>query len=160
EEGLARLRHVRVSTLAIDQPTHVALMPALAAKPKVLLLYERLAASDVASAERWRRFFHATATDRSTVMITHNALDIARLSHNMAVVEGGRVIACGPTGDILTVPPTAFVADLAGLNRLNGTIESVDSDGYAVFTTNIQDIHGVLEITPSAAISESDGQEL
>lgn len=158
--GLAPLHHVRVSTLSNGQAAQVALVRALAAKPKALVLDEPLAAIDVASAARWRRFFHATATDRTTLMITHNALDIAGLSHNMVVLEGGRVIACGPTGDILTVPPTAFVADLAGLNRLNGTIESVDSDGYAVFTTNNQDIHGVLEITPSAAISESDGQEL
>lgn len=148
--GLAPLRHVRVATLSGGQAAQVALVRALAAKPKALILDEPLAAIDVASAARWRRFLHATSADRTTLMITHNALDIAGLSHNMAVLEGGRVIACGPTSEILNVPPTAFVADLAGLNRLNGTIQSVDANGHAVINSHNQDIHGVLEISPGA----------
>lgn len=147
--GLAPLRNIRVSTLSGGQAAQVALVRALAAKPTALILDEPLAAIDVASAARWRRFLHATSTDRTTLMITHNALDIAGLSHNIAVLEGGRVVAFGDTTEILSVPPTAFVADLAGLNRLQGTIQSIDDEGHAIIDSHNQDIHGVLEFSPT-----------
>lgn len=148
--GLSALSDVRIPTLSGGQAAQVALVRALAARPQALILDEPLAAIDVSSAARWRRFLHATATDRTTLLVTHNALDVAGLSHNIAVMEAGRVVAFGPTNEILSVPPTAFVADIAGLNRLTGTIQSIDADGQTVINSHNQDIHGVLEIRPSA----------
>ncbi|WP_313546666.1 ATP-binding cassette domain-containing protein [Corynebacterium sp.] len=148
--GLSALSDVRIPTLSGGQAAQVALVRALAARPQALILDEPLAAIDVSSAARWRRFLHATATDRTTLLVTHNALDVAGLSHNIAVMEAGRVMAFGPTNEILSVPPTAFVADIAGLNRLTGTIQSIDADGQTVINSHNQDIHGVLEIRPSA----------
>lgn len=148
--GLSALTDVRIPTLSGGQAAQVALVRALAARPQALILDEPLAAIDVSSAARWRRFLHATATDRTTLLVTHNALDVAELSHNIAVMEAGRVVAFGPTNEILSVPPTAFVADIAGLNRLTGTIQSIDTDGQTVINSHNQDIHGVLEIRPSA----------
>lgn len=147
--GLSALSDVRVSTLSGGQAAQVALVRALAARPQALILDEPLAAIDVSSAARWRRFLHATATDRTTLLVTHNALDVAGLSHNIAVMEAGRVVAFGPTNEILSVPPTSFVADIAGLNRLTGTIQSIDADGQTVINSHNQDIHGVLEIRTS-----------
>src|SRR5699024_2355721 len=152
--GLAPLRNIRVSTLSGGQAAQVALVRALAAKPTALILDEPLAAIDVASAARWRRFLHATSADRTTLMITHNALDIAGLSHNIAVLEGGRGVAFGDTTEILSVPPTAFVADLAGLNRLQGTIQSIDAKGHAILDSHNQDIHGVLELSPTLSTND------
>ena len=147
--GLSALSDVRIPTLSGGQAAQVALVRALAARPQALILDEPLAAIDVSSAARWRRFLHATATDRTTLLVTHNALDVAGLSQNIAVMEAGRVVAFGPTNEILSVPPTAFVADIAGLNRLTGTIQSIDADGQTVINSHNQDIHGVLEIRTS-----------
>ncbi|MFH0411805.1 ATP-binding cassette domain-containing protein [Corynebacterium sp. L4756] len=148
--GLSALSDIQVATLSGGQAAQVALVRALAARPQALILDEPLAAIDVSSAARWRRFLHATATDRTTLLVTHNALDVAGLSHNIAVMEAGRVVAFGPTQEILSVPPTAFVADIAGLNRLTGTIQAVNEQGTAVINSHNQDIHGVLEVQPSA----------
>src|SRR5699024_12120577 len=72
----------------------------------------------------------------------------------IAVLEGGRVVAFGDTTEILSVPPTAFVADLAGLNRLQGTIQSIDAKGHAILDSHNQDIHGDLELSPTLSTND------
>lgn len=124
--GLADVADARVPTLSGGQAAQVALVRALAARPAVLILDEPLAAVDVASAARWRRFLHATAHDRTTLMVTHNALDVAGLSSFAAVLEGGQVVTAGPTDTLLRTPPTPFVAGLAGLGMLRVTVTSTD----------------------------------
>src|SRR5699024_10010310 len=146
--------------LSGGQAAQVALVRALAAKPTALILDEPLAAIDVASAARWRRFLHATSADRTTLMITHNALDIAGLSHNIAVLEGGRVVAFGDTSSIRRAPATALGADLAGLHRLQGTTQSIDAKGHAIPHSHNQDIHGVLELSPTLSTNDLAPSEL
>lgn len=124
--GLADVADARVPTLSGGQAAQVALVRALAARPAVLILDEPLAAVDVASAARWRRFLHATAPDRTTLMVTHNALDVLGLSSFAAVLEGGQIVAAGPTDTLLRTPPTPFVAGLAGLGMLRVTVTSTD----------------------------------
>ncbi|AGF72212.1 ATP-binding cassette domain-containing protein [Corynebacterium halotolerans] len=124
--GLADLAGVKIPSLSGGQAAQVALVRALGARPSVLILDEPLAAIDVASATRWRRLLRATAPDRTTLLVTHDALDVAGLSDHLVVLEGGRVVADGPTRDLLEVPPNDFVAQLVGLNRLEGTVSDVD----------------------------------
>ena len=123
--GLHELADVPVTALSGGQAAHVALVRALAARPAVLILDEPLAAVDVKSAERWRHFLHATREDRTTLLVTHNALDIANLAQDMLVMEAGQVRAHGATARLLDAPPTGFVAALAGLNRLEGTVTAI-----------------------------------
>ena len=65
---------------------------------------------------------HAARADRTTLLVTHDALDIAHLAQDMLVMESGQVRAHGATARLLEAPPTGFVAVLAGLNRLEGTV--------------------------------------
>ena len=130
--GLRELADVPVTALSGGQAAHVALVRALAARPAVLILDEPLAAVDVRSAERWRHFLHAARKDRTTLLVTHNALDIANLAQDMLVMESGRVRAHGATARLLDAPPTGFVAALAGLNRLEGTVTAKGSSTVEV----------------------------
>ena len=120
--GLRELNDVPVPALSGGQAAQVALVRALAARPTILILDEPLAAIDVESASKWRRFLRATRRDRTTLLVTHNALDIAGLADDMVVMNSGRVTAHGPAADLLDVPPTGFVANIAGLNRVEGTV--------------------------------------
>ena len=120
--GLHELADVPVPALSGGQAAHVALVRALAARPAVLIVDEPLAAVDVKSAESWRHFLHAARADRTTLLVTHDALDIAHLAQDMLVMESGQVRAHGATAQLLEAPPTGFVAALAGLNRLEGTV--------------------------------------
>lgn len=136
--GLADLSDVPVPALSGGQAAHVALVRALATRPARLLLDEPLAAIDVARASAWRTVLHAVSKDRQTMLVTHNPTDIYALATSVIVIEGGKVAAQAPVEEILRVPPTQFVADLTGLNRITGTINSVH-DGIVT----LGDISGV-----------------
>ncbi len=125
--GLEELANVRVPDLSGGQAAQVALLRALAARPSVLILDEPLAAVDVASASRWRQLLHAAAADRTTLLVSHNALDISGLSSHLVVLDTGKVIAAGATEKLLMVPPNSFVADIAGWNMLTGTVTSTSA---------------------------------
>lgn len=136
--GLADLSDVPVPALSGGQAAHVALVRALATRPARLLLDEPLAAIDVARASAWRTVLHAVSKDRQTMLVTHNPTDIYALATSVIVIEGGKVAARAPVEEILRVPPTQFVADLTGLNRITGTINSVH-DGIVT----LGDVSGV-----------------
>ncbi|MGS2665585.1 ATP-binding cassette domain-containing protein [Corynebacterium glucuronolyticum] len=136
--GLADLSDVPVPALSGGQAAHVALVRALATRPARLLLDEPLAAIDVARASAWRTVLHAVSKDRQTMLVTHNPTDIYALATSVIVIEGGKVAAQAPVEEILRVPPTQFVADLTGLNRITGTINSVH-DGIVA----LGDVSGV-----------------
>lgn len=141
--GLGELAEAPVATLSGGQAAQVALVRALSTRPRVLILDEPLAAVDVASGARWRRLLRATAGDRTTILVTHDPLDVAGLSDRLAVLDGGRVLAQGPTGQLLTVPPTDFVATLAGVNRLAGFVSEKSSDNIKLNSHGLT-IQGVL----------------
>ena len=127
--GLTTLADVAVPALSGGQAAQVALLRALAARPSVLILDEPLAAVDVASADRWRRLLRSAAQDRTTLLVTHDPLEVATLSEHLVVVSAGKVTAAGPTADLLIRPPDDFVASLAGITRFVGhvTAEEVDT---------------------------------
>lgn len=125
--GLDSLHDVPVPALSGGQAAQVALVRALATRPAVLVLDEPLAAVDVSSGARWRRLLRAAAADRTTLLVTHDPLDVAGLSDHLVVLSSGRVSAAGPTGEVLAVPSNDFVAEIAGLNRLTGAVTAVDA---------------------------------
>lgn len=130
--GVSSLAEVPVPALSGGQAAQVALVRALAARPRVLILDEPLAAVDVESAKAWRDVLRATAADRTTLLITHDPLDIAGLSDHLVVMESGRVVSSGPTESQLRVPVNEFVAGVSGLNRLTGVISQVYGDMITV----------------------------
>ncbi|WP_257158681.1 ATP-binding cassette domain-containing protein [Corynebacterium cystitidis] len=153
--GLGELQDVPVPALSGGQAAQVALVRALAAKPEVLIADEPLAAVDAASARGWRQVLRATADDRTTLMITHNPLDIAGLSEHMIVMEEGKIISSQSTAAELAVPSSNFVAGLVGLNRLTGTISTV-SNAMITLNANGTTIDGIVsdEVLKSRTLTE------
>jgi molybdate transport system ATP-binding protein len=98
----------------------VAIARALAAEPSLLLLDEPLSALDVAVAADLRGMLATVLTGRTTVLVTHDALDAYLLADRVAVMHGGRVVEQGPTRQVLERPRHPFTAELSGLTLLAG----------------------------------------
>lgn len=152
--GLASLIDVPVPALSGGQAAQVALVRALAARPRALILDEPLASVDASSTAHWRQLLRATAPDRTTLLVTHDPLDVASLSDHLVVLEAGQVVAAGSTKDLLRVPPTDFVAQLSGLNRLAGIVTAVCGDAVTV-SANLLSITGTVSPDETVALGDA-----
>ncbi|MFE4464692.1 ABC transporter permease [Oerskovia sp. NPDC056781] len=113
----------RPHELSGGQAQRVSIARALATDPRVLLLDEPLASLDVGVAQQVRRALHDAqrAHPRTTLLVTHDLLDVLLLADRAVVLEGGRVVEDGPAREVLTRPRSRFAARLAGINLLSGT---------------------------------------
>ncbi|MEO6792928.1 MAG: ATP-binding cassette domain-containing protein [Mycobacterium sp.] len=112
--------------LSGGQAQRVAIARALAAEPDVLLLDEPLAGLDVGAAAVVRTVLRdvITAARRTTVLVTHDLLDVFALADRVLVLEAGRVAEIGGTVEVLAAPRSRFGAQVAGFNLVAGLIDS------------------------------------
>lgn len=122
--GLSGVAHLRPAKLSGGQAQRVAIARALAAEPDVLLIDEPLAGVDIAVATAIRGALRrvATAQGRSTVLITHDLLDVIALADQVLVLESGTVAELGPVAEVLTSPRSQFGARIAGVNLVRGVL--------------------------------------
>jgi molybdate transport system ATP-binding protein len=122
EVGAGDLADRRPGQLSGGQAQRVALARALAAEPDVLLLDEPLTGLDVAAASAMRRLLRGVlgAGGRSSVLVSHDLLDVVTLADRVVVLDGGRIVESCSVADILTAPRTAFGARFAGVNLISG----------------------------------------
>lgn len=119
--GLAELADRPATDLSGGQAQRVAIARALAAAPDLVLLDEPLAALDVDVAPALRHLLRDVLAERTCLVATHDVLDVLLLADRVAVVQDGRVVEQGPTGEVLARPRSAFAARLAGLDLVRGT---------------------------------------
>ena len=141
--GLTELAQVPIPALSGGQAAQVALVRALGARPAVLVLDEPLAAVDVESTFRWRQLLHATAGDRTTIMVTHDPIDLSGMADHVVVMDNGVVVADGAAEEIVQHPPTAFVSTLLSVNRIVGDVSAVENNVVTVQSGDIT-IVGIL----------------
>jgi iron(III) transport system ATP-binding protein len=109
------------------QQQRLALARALVMEPKLLLLDEPLSNLDVKLRERMR--FEIKRIQRelglTTVYVTHDQSEALALSHEIAVMNEGRIVQIGSPRDIYERPRSKFVADFVGLtNFLDATVDA------------------------------------
>ena len=145
QEALAQLVAVGAGDLADRRPAQlsggqaqrVAVARALAARPRLLLLDEPMAALDAASAPALRQLLRRVLREdrRSAVLVTHDVLDALVLADRVLVLDGGRVVEEGPARRVLARPRSAFAARVAGIDLVSGTASDdglVTADGVRV----------------------------
>lgn len=109
EFDAAGLAPRRPAELSGGQRARVALARALAPDPDVLVLDEPFAAVDAASAPGVREAARHALAGRTAVLVTHHAADLRALCADVAVLEGGRITAQGPVGQVLDEAGSAFL---------------------------------------------------
>jgi molybdate transport system ATP-binding protein len=95
--GLGRLAGRRPGALSGGERQKVALARALAAEPRALLLDEPLAALDIETRESTRALLAETLRQLGipSVVVTHDARDVAALGAPVVLIESGRVQSVG-----------------------------------------------------------------
>ena len=102
--------------LSGGQAQRVALARALASDPEVLVLDEPMASLDVEIRDEVRADLarHLRDFGRPTVLVTHDAEDVAAIADDVVVVQEGRVTQRGTLDALATHPATPYVARLFG----------------------------------------------
>ena len=113
--------------LSGGQRQRVALARAIASCPPVVLLDEPFGALDAISRADLHTAFERVrgATGVTTLLVTHDLAEAARLADTIVVMHGGRVEQRGTFTGLRREPATPYVRDLlaralAGLSRLLG----------------------------------------
>ena len=99
--GLSHLVDRRPPELSGGQRQRVALLRALATRPRVLLLDEPLAAIDPAARAELRASLveRIDEFDGITLVVTHDASDVAAMAERVIVLDSGNVVWDGPVTD-------------------------------------------------------------
>jgi putative ABC transport system ATP-binding protein len=103
--GLAPEAFLDRSTTGLSggEAQRVCLARALAVGPEVLLLDEPTSALDAfAAANVEEAVRHLRADGLSVVLVSHDLRQAARLADQVAVLMGGRLVAYGPTDEVLS----------------------------------------------------------
>ncbi|MDO4259182.1 MAG: ABC transporter permease [Actinomycetaceae bacterium] len=134
ERAMEELRQVDSADLAArrgdelsgGQAAKVALARALACEPRVLILDEPTAALDVEASASVSRILRdrLRVSAPTTLLITHDMVEAITLAQRVAIMEGGRIAEVGAPAELFGQPSSVFTANLAGLNIVQGQVES------------------------------------
>lgn len=155
--GCAELADRRPAQLSGGQAQRVSLARGLAIDPELVLLDEPFAALDVTVTPELRSLLRARLEGQTTLLVTHEVLDVVTLADRVVVLEEGGIVADGPVEQVLTAPGTRFLADFVGLNLLHGTVtgaDAIDLGGEALIGLHDDDLtpggHARATVAPDA----------
>jgi len=122
--GLDQFADREATKMSGGQQQRLALARALVMEPKLLLLDEPLSNLDAKLRERMR--FELKRMQRelglTTIYVTHDQSEALALSHEIAVMNEGRVVQIGAPREVYQRPRNHFVADFVGTtNFFDGT---------------------------------------
>jgi molybdate transport system ATP-binding protein len=133
--GLTEVAAARPGAMSGGQQQRVAMARALVTEPRLLLLDEPLAALDVSTKTGIRRQLRSIlrASSAANILVTHDLLDAVALADTMVVIERGSIVQSGTPAEVTARPRSRYVADLVGVNLLQGTgrgtVVELDSGG-------------------------------
>ncbi len=126
--GVTDLADRSPMTLSGGERQRVALVRALAAKPRVLLLDEPLSALDQTTRDELRALLRSIhlKTGVTVVHVTHDRSEAASLADRVVVMMEGRLVQTGTVEEVFSLPTNEAVARFVGVeNRLAGTVTEV-----------------------------------
>ncbi|MGW1835505.1 ABC transporter permease [Streptomyces sp. NPDC002067] len=128
--GVGALAHRRPGQLSGGQAQRVALARALAARPRLLLLDEPLAALDQTTRAHVRHTLrrHLAGFGGVCLIVTHDPVEAVSLADRVLVLDGGRTVQDAPPAEVTRGPRSPWVARMLGRNAWPGT---ATADGLA-----------------------------
>ncbi|MFD5028073.1 ABC transporter permease [Streptomyces sp. NPDC058373] len=138
--GVGELADRRPAQLSGGQAQRVALARALAARPRLLLLDEPLAALDQTTRARVRHTLrhHLAGFGGVCLVVTHDPVEAVSLADRVLVLEGGEAVQDAPPAEVTRHPRSPWVARMLGGNAWQGTAGpdgTVEMAGGGLLTT-------------------------
>ncbi|MFD7089547.1 ABC transporter permease [Streptomyces sp. NPDC059896] len=120
--GVGQLAHRKPHQLSGGQAQRVALARALAARPRLLLLDEPLAALDQTTRARVRHTLrgHLDGFGGVCLIVTHDPVEAVSLADRVLVLDDGRVLQDAPPAEVTRNPRSPWVARMLGRNAWAG----------------------------------------
>ncbi|WP_369373189.1 ABC transporter permease [Streptomyces sp. cg36] len=150
--GVGALAHRRPNQLSGGQAGRVALARALAARPRLLVLDEPLAALDQTTRAHVRHTLraHLTGFGGVCLIVTHDPVEAVSLADRVLVLDGGRSLQDASPAEVTRHPRSPWVARMLGRNAWPGTAtpEGLAMDGGGVLVATDPPPSG----TPALAI--------
>ncbi|MFF5777809.1 ABC transporter permease [Streptomyces virginiae] len=121
--GVSHLADRRPAQLSGGQAQRVALARALAARPRLLLLDEPLAALDQTTRARVRHTLrtHLAGFGGVCLIVTHDPVEAVSLADRVLVLADGRALQDAPPAEVTRHPRSPWVARMLGRNAWPGT---------------------------------------
>ncbi|MBT2470988.1 molybdate ABC transporter permease subunit [Streptomyces sp. ISL-66] len=121
--GVGHLAHRKPAELSGGQAQRVALARALAARPRLLLLDEPLAALDQTTRAHVRHTLrtHLAGFGGVCLIVTHDPVEALSLADRVLVLADGRSLQDAPPAEVTRHPRSPWVARMLGRNAWPGT---------------------------------------
>ncbi|WP_433854803.1 ABC transporter permease [Streptomyces kronopolitis] len=121
--GVGPLAHRKPAQLSGGQAQRVALARALAARPRLLLLDEPLAALDQTTRAHVRHTLraHLAGFGGVCLLVTHDPVEAVSLADRVLVLDEGRALQDAPPAEVTRHPRSPWVARMLGRNAWPGT---------------------------------------
>ncbi|MFB6807980.1 ABC transporter permease [Streptomyces sp. NPDC056387] len=121
--GVGHLAARKPAQLSGGQAQRVALARALAARPRLLLLDEPLAALDQTTRARVRHTLrtHLAGFGGVCLIVTHDPVEAVSLADRVLVLADGRTLQEAPPSEVTRHPRSPWVARMLGRNAWPGT---------------------------------------
>ncbi|MFF9016686.1 ABC transporter permease [Streptomyces sp. NPDC014870] len=138
--GVGHLAHRRPTQLSGGQAQRVALARALAARPRLLVLDEPLAALDQTTRAHVRHTLrsHLAGFAGVCLIVTHDPVEAVSLADRVLVLDEGRALQDAAPADVTRHPRSPWVARMLGRNAWPGTATpeglALDGGGLLVAT--------------------------
>ncbi len=118
--GIEALVKRSARSLSGGEAQRVALARAFALEPEVLLLDEPFSSLDQPTRESLLEELASALkeTGVTTVFVTHDRDEAARLAHRVAVLAGGRLLQLGPMAEVFNSPADETVAAYVGVETI------------------------------------------
>ncbi|MFI1398725.1 ABC transporter permease [Streptomyces sp. NPDC020681] len=121
--GVGHLAHRKPAQVSGGQAQRVALARALAARPRLLLLDEPLAALDQTTRAQVRHTLrsHLDGFGGVCLIVTHDPVEAVALADRVLVLDEGRALQDAPPTEVTRHPRSPWVARMLGRNAWPGT---------------------------------------
>lgn len=130
--GIGHLMERKPQALSGGERQRVAIARALATSPRLLLMDEPLAALDAqrkAEVLPYLETLHR-ALDIPVLYVSHAIDEVARLASHMVLLREGRVLAQGPTGELITRLDLPLAHGDAAAAVIAGTVQQHDAHDH------------------------------